>query len=76
MASEARSTEESGLMAREDFGDVPRSNFVKISLEDFVRCVPAVVQGRSTCMAATNGMPIRKGTRRRAFSVTSVVLAA
>jgi hypothetical protein len=62
-------------MSRADFGEVPRSNFEKISSEDCVRSVPAVVRGWCTVMDVTSGMPIRKGLRRRAFNVTFVGLA-
>jgi hypothetical protein len=62
-------------MAREEFGDAPRSNFAKISSEDFVLCVPAVVRGSSTSMDVTSDMPIQKGSRKRVFSGTFVLLA-
>jgi hypothetical protein len=69
------SPEKRGLIAREELGDAPRSNFAKISSKDFVRCVPAVVRGPSTAMDVTSGMPIQKGTRKRAFNVTVILLA-
>ena len=36
---------ESGLIAYEEFGDLLRFNFAKISSEECVLCVPAVVRG-------------------------------
>jgi hypothetical protein len=65
----------SGLIDREEFGEAPRSNFAKISSKDFVRTVPAVVRGPSTCMDVTGGLPIQKGPRKRACNVTSILLA-
>jgi hypothetical protein len=72
---ESWSPEESGLKARDEFEDTPRSNSAKINSKDFVLCVPAVVRAESTAMAITNALPIRRGPRRRAFSVTFVLLA-
>jgi hypothetical protein len=69
------SPEESGLLAREDFGDASRSNFAKMNSKEFVLRVPAVVRGPFTAMDTTSGMPMRKGARKRASSVTSVVPA-
>lgn len=59
------SPEESGLIAREDFGEVLRFNSEKINSEDCDRSVPAVVRGKSTGMGHTSGLPIRPVARPR-----------
>jgi hypothetical protein len=66
------SPKQSGLIAREDFGEAPRSNFEKINSKDYVRRVPAVVRGWSTAMDVMSGMPIRRGRSRRGFNATFV----
>ena len=74
MEGESWCPEESGLMGRGDFGEACPSNFEKMNSKEFVLCVPAVVRGPSTVMDVTSVMPIRKGPRRRGFSVTFVLL--
>ena len=55
------SPKERGLMAREDLGQDPRSNFAKINSMDYGRCVRAVARGRCIAMEVTSALPIRKG---------------
>jgi hypothetical protein len=64
------------LIGVEDYENPPRCNCAKINSQDLVRCVPAVVRGRSIVMEVTNGMPIRKGLKKRISNVISVGLAA
>ena len=47
------SPKQSGLIGREDCGEVLRFNYAKISSEECVRCVPAVVRGPSTAISAS-----------------------
>ena len=76
MGVESWSAEESGLKARDDFGDAGRSNCAKIKSKDCVLCVPAVVRAKSIATDVTNALLIRREPRKRAFSATSVLLAA
>ena len=75
MGAGSWSPKENGLIVREEFGDLLRSNFAKISSEEFDLCVPAVVREQSTAMDVTSAMPIPKRRSKRGFNVTAILLA-
>jgi hypothetical protein len=71
---ETGSPEESGLIGREDFGEVLRFNCAKINSKERGPHVAAVAPERFTAMGLMSATPIQKAPRKKASSAIFVMV--